>query len=430
MESGRGLKDAVSQRTIGLMALSLSPMLAALFASCAVAGGLSWPELNEAAAAAYKAKDYVGYRARLIEMAQIAPSHPEVVYKMAGAEALLGNTAAALARLGRFAAMGVSADAASDSAFAPLRSRREFQGLVRRIERNNAPVSHSEKAFSLPDAELLSEDIAFDPANGTFYFSSVHRRKIIGRSRDGRVFDFIGAGQDGAWGMMALGLDAKRRVLWATTTALDRAEGHRPADEGRSALLKYDLDRRTLLARYDARGPGRHALGDMTLGPAGEVVVSDSAGGGIYRLASGQSALETLAPPGAFLSPQTPAFAPDGRRVFIADYVRGIGVVDLASRQVTWLATAPDLAASGIDGLYFAGDTLLALQNGTTPQRVLRLWLDAPMRRVVRWEVIERKTPALSEPTHGVLTGNDFYYIGSSGWEPGAPVILRTRANP
>jgi hypothetical protein len=50
------------------------------------------------------------------------------------------------------------------------------------------------------------------------------------------------------------------------------------------------------------------------------------------------------------------------------------------------------------------------------------------MRRVVRWEVIERKMPALSEPTHGVLAGVDFYYIGTSGWEPGTPVILRTPA--
>ncbi len=403
-------------------------MPALLLAFCALGAGLSWPELNEAAAAAYKAKHYAGYRARLVEMAQVAPGNPLVVYKLAGAEALLGHAGAALARLRVFAAMGVWSDAAGDEDFASLRPQRGFQDLVRRMEQNNTPVSHSEKAFSLPDPEMLAEDIAFDPVRETFYFSSVHRRKIVGRTRDGRIFDFIGPGQDGVWGMMALGLDARRRVLWATTAALDRAEGHRTADEGRSALLKYDLDRGVLLARYEVSGPGPHTLGDLTLGPAGEVIVSDGAGGGIYRLAPGQSALETLVGPGVFLSPQTPAFAPGGRLLFIPDYVRGIAVVDPANGQVTWLATPPDLAASGIDGLYFAGGALLAIQNGTTPQRVLRLRLDARMRRVVRWEVIERKTPALSEPTHGVLAGADFFYIGTSGWEPGAPVILRTCA--
>lgn len=165
-------------------------MLVVLFASCALGAGLSWPELNEAATAAYKAKDYSGYRARLVEMAQVAPSHPLVIYKLAGAEALLGHPEAALAKLRVFAAMGLWGDAAGDENFASLRPRREFQDLVRRIEQNNAPLSHSEKTFSLPDSEMLAEDIAFDPVRQTFYFSSVHRRKIVGRTREGRVFDF------------------------------------------------------------------------------------------------------------------------------------------------------------------------------------------------------------------------------------------------
>lgn len=388
--------------------------------------GVPWGELNEAAAAAYKTKDYAAYRERLREMARIAPGNPLIVYKLAGAEALLGHTRAALAGLRIFAAMGMARDANGDPDFVSLRSVRQFQQLLRRIERNNAPVSRSEKFFALSDTDLLAEDIAYDASRETFYLSSVHHRKIVRRTADGRVSDFIGAGQNGVWAMMALGLDAPRRVLWATTAGIDRAEGHRPEDDGRSALLKYDLDRGLLLARYDAAGPGKHALGDITVGPGGEVIASDGAGGGIYRLAVGQSALEELVPPGTFLSPQTPALAPGGGRVFIADYVRGIGIVDLASKTVSWLETPPELAASGIDGLYFAGRSLLALQNGTTPQRVLRLWLDEPMRRVAQWEVIERGK-ALSEPTHGVVAAGDFFYIGTSGWEPGAPVILRTK---
>ncbi len=396
-----------------------------LLASCAFAAGVPWGELNEAASAAYKAKNHAAYRDRLREMQRFAPGHPLLVYKLAGAEALLGNTRAALAALRVFADMGMTGDAAADPDLASLRPSPRFQVLLRRLDRNKAPVSHSEKVFALEDKDFLSEDIAWDAARETFYLSSVHRRKIIRRTADGRVSDFIASGRDGVWAMMALGLDPKTRVLWATTSGLDRAEGFRAEDDGRSALLKYDLDGGALLARYDATGPGKHALGDMAVSPAGDVVVSDSAGGGIYRFKEGANALEELVPPGTFLSPQTPAFAPDGRRVFIADYIRGIGIVDLATKAVTWLEMPQNLAAAGIDGLYFAGRSLIALQNGTTPQRVVRLWLDQPLGRVTRWEVVERATPHLREPTHGVLVGSDFYYIGTSGWDPGAPVILR-----
>ena len=31
--------------------------------------------------------------------------------------------------------------------------------------------------------------------------------------------------------------------------------------------------------------------------------------------------------------------------------------------------------------------------------------------------IIERATPTLGDPTHGVIVGNYFYYIANSGWD-------------
>ena len=41
-------------------------------------------------------------------------------------------------------------------------------------------------------------------------------------------------------------------------------------------------------------GPHGSALGDMTLSPAGDVIVSDAAGGGVYRLSAGAKTLQRL----------------------------------------------------------------------------------------------------------------------------------------
>jgi hypothetical protein len=35
---------------------------------------------------------------------------------------------------------------------------------------------------------------------------------------------------------------------------------------------------------------------------------------------------------------------------------------------------------------------------------------------VVAEDIIERSTPTLGDPTHGVIVGDAFYYIANSGW--------------
>jgi hypothetical protein len=83
-------------------------------------------------------------------------------------------------------------------------------------------------------------------------------------------------------------------------------------------------------------------------------------------------------------------------------------------------------ALTGIDGLYVHGDDIVAIQNGTAPERVVEWTLDDRHARVVSEKIIERATPTLGDPTHGVIVGNDFYYIANSGWDKlsddGAPM--------
>jgi sugar lactone lactonase YvrE len=54
-----------------------------------------------------------------------------------------------------------------------------------------------------------------------------------------------------------------------------------------------------------------------------------------------------------FVSPQGLDFAPDEKRLFVADYAKGVFVVDLLTKRYAPLAPAPDSTMLGIDGLYF-----------------------------------------------------------------------------
>jgi hypothetical protein len=152
----------------------------------------------------------------------------------------------------------------------------------------------------------------------------------------------------------------------------------------------------------------------MVLDGSGNAIVSDGDGGGVYRVS--RNRLERI-DGGEFISPQTPAIHPDGKHIFVPDYVRGIGILDLTGKQTAWLSGAEArYALSGIDGLYFDSGSLIATQNGTSPERVIRFQLDSSFTRIVSEQIIERATPTLGDPTHGVVVGDSFYYIANSGW--------------
>jgi hypothetical protein len=73
-------------------------------------------------------------------------------------------------------------------------------------------------------------------------------------------------------------------------------------------------------------------------------------------------------------------------------------------------------ALNGIDGLYFDAGSLIAVQNGTFPERVVAFRLDPTLTNVVSATIIEKSTPTLGDPTHGVVVKHAFYYIANSGW--------------
>jgi hypothetical protein len=154
----------------------------------------------------------------------------------------------------------------------------------------------------------------------------------------------------------------------------------------------------------------------MTLTPDGDAIVSDGEHGGVYRVERVTQHIERL-DRGGFISPQTPVVAPDGLQIIVPDYPRGIGSLDLKSKRITWLPTDGRHALSGVDGLYLSGNVLLAVQNGTSPERVIRFGLDTSRTHIATESLIERATATLGDPTHGVVVGNRFYYIANSGWD-------------
>lgn len=375
----------------------------------------SWTELARQANAALAGKDFARYRARLADLYRDSRSS-SILLGLAGADARVGDLDAAFAHLNEYAAMGLDADLGANPALSALMTDARWPSLRARLEAHRAPVAHATTAVALPHEDLVAEGLAWDPRSRRFLVSSVHQRKILAVDEHGTADEFVEAAQGGVGALCGLASDGER--LWVTMATMPPMTGFDPGAPRPTAVLAYDLATRSLRVRVDlpVDDGHEHALTDLAVSSRGDVYVSDEPAGMVYALAPGATRLEPLVPPDSFLSPQTPAISSDGRRLYVPDYVRGIAMLDLTSRALTWVVPDPGIALDGIDDLHVMGNELIAIQNGVTPPRIVRFTLGPGGARVERTKVLERASPGLGDPTHGFVRDGQFWFIAASGW--------------
>jgi hypothetical protein len=169
--------------------------------------------------AAHSRKDFAAFLAASERLAELAPYSATARYNLACAHALTGHAADALRLLGGLVDAGASFDVAKDEDFAPIRDRKGFRDIERRMAALERPVGSSVPAFTLPERDLITEGVTHDRDSGAFFVSSVRKRKVVRVTRDRQERDFLSSGQDGLYSVVGLAVDPQRHRLWLSSTA-------------------------------------------------------------------------------------------------------------------------------------------------------------------------------------------------------------------
>jgi sugar lactone lactonase YvrE len=332
------------------------------------------------------------------------------MYELAVEESKVGRHADAIRWLQKAVSLGWDFEPEKQPAFKPLEKFETYRELARQLGLRPA-IHTSALAFRVAEKDLVPEGIAAMPDGSAFFIGSLAKKKIVRVALDGSARDFVPSGRDGLWAVLGLRVDPKRRLLWAASAA----DGREGAAAGSAGLFAFDLETGALRRKLTLDGrQQKHLFNDIALTDAGDLFVTDSEAGSVYRVAAGADALEEYLPAAALLYPNGIALARDGRTLYVADGSVGITAVDVASKRRTPLAHARDVSLSSVDGMYADGAALVAIQNGSGMERVVRFALDASGGRVERLDVLENRNPEFEIPTTGAIVGRDFFYLANT----------------
>lgn len=331
-----------------------------------------------------------GEIARLERLSATAPDRCSVISEIARTWAVAGQYRETIAALQKVVALNAGFDPGRDSVFAKLRGTREFKALAQQARDATPPVVTSQVAFRIGEGDLAPENLAYDPVRREFYFGSMRKHKIVRCSSAGACRPFA----ERLGTVLGLKIDAAGRTLWALSNS-----------DSEAGLFHYDLVSGRLLRKYVVTG--KHVFNDLVVSPGGDVYLTDTRGGTVYRF------VQVLGGGGKFPAANGIALSPDQRRLYVATFGDGITVADPASGAAKPVERPADLCLGYIDGLYAFQGSLIAIQNGPMAPRVVRLYLNRSGDRIERFEVLERRNPLFDGVTTGVIAGSDFYFMAN-----------------
>ncbi|UPT70375.1 MAG: hypothetical protein M0D53_14970 [Flavobacterium sp. JAD_PAG50586_2] len=367
-------------------------------------------EVYNASTKAYENKDYEVFLKLTQKLDSMRPFHPTYTYNLASAYALNGKTAMALSTLRKLVLMNNTTPFETDDDFKALQGTEGFNAILALKKDQNKLVASSKQVVTLSEKDLHPEGLIYLPKTKTWLASSIRKGKIVSFDiKTGQSSDWLK--EDKMLAVLAMKADAK--FLWVTTSAFQETAHFVKEDEGKAEVLKVDIKTRKIIKRFSV--DGNHVFGDLVVGKNGIVYVSDSGKPMVYKIQNDLiSEFASFEKDGFNL--QGLAFNKEQSKLFVADYLKGIAVIDMQSMSKTWLSFPEGASAKGIDGLVFYDNTLVAIQNGVKPIRIMQFRLNEQQHQFSGFKVLDNNRPEFNEPALATVVGGMLYFFANSPW--------------
>ena len=369
---------------------------------------LTYQDHMNRAGVAYEANDWATLNDEL-DAAQSSRPYSLYVYRNRILARMLADREDDALELSSDAAVrGLSFELAGHPALERLTTLPEFAPIAVRMRQNLTPYPDVVASTHYDRRDLLPEAIAYDKKKNA-YIGSVRSGEIFKAPTKGGTLSRVAAAQGGVFD-----IEIRGDTLWVAVNnqlAYEGADPEKPFASVMAFNLKTGAIKREIRITDDAA-----LLGDLEVAKDGTVYASDSLTPRIYRMQPNGQTLDIFADDPRFANLQGIALDEKNHRLFVADYLTGLFVVDTRNGTVTALTNKVFAHLGGIDGLYLYNGGLIGIQNGTTPQRIVFMGLDDAATAVETFISMQSNVVGWNEPTHGAIVDKEFRYIATSNW--------------
>lgn len=382
---------------------------APVLAPAAAEDGLSGYRAGmERAAAAFEAEDWAGLDAALEDAQAAAPGSLYVYRNRILSRMLTDRPEEALALAAAAAGRGLTLTLSGHPAFDALTAMPGFAPIAAQMEANAGSLGAPSQTREFEDTGLLPEAIAYDRKK-RLYIGSVRTGAILKAKKKDGTLTLISQASGGVFDM-----EVRNGMLWA---AVNNQLAYEKAGEDDAFAAVMAFNAKTGAPMREIRVTQKDAmLGDLEVAKDGTVYASDSITPRLFNITPDGQTPEVFSADPRFANPQGIALDEKAGKLYMADYLTGLFVIDVETGEATPLKNEADAWLGGIDGLYLHKDGLIGIQNGSTPQRIVYMGLNDDKTAITSFITMHRTLDGWNEPTHGAVIGTDFHYIATSNW--------------
>ena len=372
----------------------------------------SLKEIYHQSTTAYKAQDFVTFLKLTKKLDSLRPSHPTYTYNLACAYALNKDEDKAIKTLQQCILYNAALKIEDEKDFDFIKSSAKFNALLSLKNEYASTLNTAKKIVTLTEKALHPESLLFLEDKKIWLAGSIRKHKIVQFDiKTGKTQDWLS--DTGILAVMSMKVDAQQQYLWAATAALPEMEGFEASQEGKSEILKIDIATKKIVQRWSIQE--QNVFGDLIITKNNEVFITDSSKPIVFKITH-QSLTKWLDLSSEAFNLQGITLDDSQKTLFIADYLKGIIRIDCQNpTKKKWLHIPDNFAYKGIDGLLFYKNSLIAIQNGVKPIRIVQFKLDSNHDITVA-KCIENNRIEFNEPTLGLLHNNKLYYIGNAPW--------------
>jgi hypothetical protein len=360
---------------------------------------------------AYKSKDYIQFLKLAKQLDSIRPMHPTFTYNLASAYSLNGRKEESLKVLKTLVLANNTIAFEDDSDFDLIKNDKGFKDLLELKVSQSKIIENSIEKTSLSEKELHPEGLIYLDKHKLWLSSSIRNKKVVSFDESGKCTDWF---TDCPYSVFAIKADYNQKYLWITCSAIPEMKGFLKEMEGKSEILKIEIATRKVIKRYAIEK--NHVFGDLVVAKNNDIYISDSAEPIVYKIENERLILWKDLRKEAF-NLQGITLNKEESKLFIADYLKGILTIDLSSQKETWLQFPDNASKKGIDGLVFYNNSLIAIQNGVVPIRIVRYKLNETETEIIGFKVLDNNRQVFNEPALAALAKNKMYFFANSPWK-------------